>query len=597
MEPQGGRKPVIPITQRPQFQPVVLSLAAHVVLILLAMWIHMSEPFAAPVDELLHFNVNSVDSRPLLLKHTSEATNPDSKIASRRFKRMGEDRSALPKDVPMDSLAAPVSIQKKEEAIVPKRLELEEPDEDKKSEMQELLTATESAHLQDTVQVHRKSTTGVSDVFQMVDQHKANAARLIQSLAKPLKNIGLGSHGNINIDPDEGMPGFTPLEGTLGNSAYDQGGAGESKGEILKYESLDDFLDIQVSTYQEPPSGGGSPPASWRAGASGGKDAQKYFMIKIFAKKNAKALKVMPKEILFTIDCSLSISPERLDEFKRGISNCLKDLNKQDVFNIVAFKDKTQLFRPASVSATPQLIKEAERFVSELTSNRTTDVYNAFEKIVKSPLGRKPSNIILISDGRPTNGIVDSRELINSVTRLNKKVRPIFAYSGGAKVNRYLLDFMSYQNRAWSQFIKERGKIDKGLSDFYAKIKDPVFLNLRYQLNGLSSDNVFPKTLPDFYRNAEFTIYGQYDKENEFSMQLLGDIEGQTKELIFSRSLTGAEKGGPEIMKGFAFNRIYYLISEMTTKGQDPRTLKEIQSLSQRYGVTTPYSTDLKESD
>ena len=578
---------MMPIYRRPQFLPVVLSSAVHIFLILLSMWIHISEPFAAPVDELLHFNVKSVDTRPLLLKHTSPATNPYAKAASRRFTRAAEDRSALPKDIPMESLAAPVPVRHKEQEITPKHLDLGESDEDKRSEMRSLLADTESSHFQDTVQVQRKSVSGVSDIFKMVERHKADAARLVQSLAKPLEGLGLGGHGNINIDPDEGMPGFTPLEGILGNASYDQGGgAGESKGAILKYESLDDFLDIQVFTYQDPSAGGG-----------------KYYMIKIFAKKNMKALKVMSKEILFTIDCSLSISPERLDEFKRGISHCLKNLNKEDVFNIIAFKDKALPFRPASVSATPQIIKEAERFVSELTSNRTTDVYNAFENIVRSPLGRRPSNIILISDGRPTHGIVDSRELINSVTRLNNKVRPIFAYSGGAKVNRYLLDFMSYQNRAWSQFIKERGQIHKGLGDFYAKIKDPVFLNLRYQLNGLSSDDVFPRSLPDFYRNAEFTIYGTYESQDQFSMQLLGDVEDQTKELIFSRSLAEAEKGGPEIMKGYAFNKIYHLISRVTAEGgavgatgRSP-LLREIQSLSQRYGVTTPYSPDLATAD
>ena len=577
---------MIPINQRPQFQPVVLSTVLHVVLVVIAMLIRVSEPFAAPVDELLHFNVKSVDTRPLLLKHTSAATNPDTVTASRRFNRPPKDRSVLPKDIPMESLAdTSAQMRPKEEDVAPKRVELEEPDEDKRPEMQSLLADTESAHFEDAVQIQKKSTSGASDIFKMVERHKSDASRLVQSLAKPLEGLGINGHGNINIDPDEGMPGFTPLEGTLGNSSYDQGGGvGESKGEILKYESLDDFLDIQVFTYQDPP-------------AAGGKDSEKYYMIKIFAKKAAKALKVMPKEILFTIDCSLSISPERLDEFKRGISACLKNLNKKDVFNIIAFQDKALPFRPTSVAATPDTIKEAERFVSSLTSNRATDVYNAFENIVKSPLARKPSNIILISDGRPTHGIVDSRELINSVTRLNNKARPIFAYSGGAKVNRYLLDFMAYQNRAWSQFIKERGQIHKGLADFYAKIKDPVFLNLRYQLNGLSPDEVFPRALPDFYRNAEFTIYGTYGNQDQFSMQLLGDVQGETKELIFSRSLAEAEKGGPEIKKGYAFNKIYHLISEMTTKGQDPKTLKEIQALSQRYNVTTPYSPSLETND
>lgn len=287
----------------------------------------------------------------------------------------------------------------------------------------------------------------------------------------------------------------------------------------------------------------------------------------------------------------------RLDEFKRGISQCLKNLNEEDVFNIIAFRDKAFLFSDKPLKASPEIIKNAERFVSELTSNRNTDVYNAFENIIKKSPTKKPSNIILISDGRPTRGIQNSRELISSVTRLNNKVRPIFAYSGGAKVNRYLLDFLAYQNRAWSQFIKERGQIHKGLVDFYSKIKDPIFLNLRYRMNGLDDREIFPKSLPDFYRNAEFTLYGKFSTENNFSMQLLGDFEKGTKELVFSRSLVDAPEGGEEIKRGYAFNKIYYKISEMTDKGETAQLLKEVKDLSQQYGLATPYSEEFSKSD
>ncbi len=80
-------------------------------------------------------------------------------------------------------------------------------------------------------------------------------------------------------------------------------------------------------------------------------------------------------------------------------------------------------------------------------------------------------------------------------------------------------------------------------------------------------------------------------------MQLLGDVAGDTNELIFSRKLAEAPKGGAEIMKGYAFNRIYYLISRMTTEGQSPAAVKEIQELSKRYKVTTPYSPELAQTD
>lgn len=116
-------------------------------------------------------------------------------------------------------------------------------------------------------------------------------------------------------------------------------------------------------------------------------------------------------------------------------------------------------------------------------------------------------------------------------------------------------------------------------------------------MSGVNERDVFPKSLPDFYKNAEFTLYGSYADEDQFSMQLLGDIDGETHELVFTRSLKDAAKGNADIMKGYAFNRIYYLINRITSGGPKPEILKEIQDLGKRYGVTTPYSSDLSNLD
>ncbi|MBI2092466.1 MAG: hypothetical protein HYT75_05710 [Deltaproteobacteria bacterium] len=286
-----------------------------------------------------------------------------------------------------------------------------------------------------------------------------------------------------------------------------------------------------------------------------------------------------------------------MEEFKKGIRFCLTHLNEGDVFNIVAFKDETVFFSGEPLAASPETVAGAERFVAGLASTKRTDMHTALRKIVETPLHHEPSNILLLSDGRPTSGIVDAREFLASLTRLNGKTRPIFVYSGGAKVNRYLLDFIAYQNRGWSQFTKRGSEIATGLADFYRKIKDPIFLHLRYRFNRLDESGIYPKSLPDFYKNTEFTLYGTYRTENEFSMQLLGDIEGETKELVFTRSLDDAPKGGPDIMKGWAFNKIYHLIDQVTREGNRPELLKAIEDLSRKYGIQTPYSPELQRLD
>lgn len=448
--------------------------------------------------------------------------------------------------------------------------------------IEDILTATEERQVKEKIKVPSQSTAGAATA---VDKLRASrgvldGAKLLESLKKPLGILGgMGSVArNVSVDPDEGMPGFTPSVGDTMNPGLERG-LGEARGDITQYEALDEFLDIDVYTHED------------------SSDGKKYFMIKIFARPDVDVFHVMPKEILFTIDCSLSISPDRLEEFKNGIRYCLTHLNEDDVFNIVAFRENAFFFAPSPVKATPETIKRAERFVAGLTSTQRTDMFSAINKIVKTPLTRHPSSIMLITDGRPTHGVVDARDLLSAITKANQKVRPIFAFSGGGKVNRYLLDFIAYQNRAWSQYTKRTADIDKGMANFYGKIKDPIFINLRYRLNGIPEKDAYPRSLPDFYQGAEFTLYGTYADEDLFSMQLLGDVEGQTKELVFSRSLSEAPKGNADLMKGYAFNKIYHLISRVSAEGSTPELRREIEALSKRYGITTPYSPELEKMD
>lgn len=575
------------IRKNPWFFPVTLSLVLHLLLLIALWFIHVKTNPLAEEHVTHKFRLKGVNNIPTIAGKPGGGDRYGNNALLQFVNKEKANPIRSVKDVSVQSLVSrPTPLNQNAMDVAPKKIEMEGSSLINTRDFEAVLSKTHERQLKDKIQSKQQSTVGSSII--KVLTRKSDQDSLLRFLAKPLAGLNLQATQNVGIDPDEGMPGFTPMSsgggggggtgsGSPGGFAdgVDQG-VGESKLNITKYGALDDFMDVQVFTYQDPA------------------DSKKYYMIKILAKKDAKVFRVMPKEILFTIDCSLSIRKDRLEEIQRGIRYCLDHLNEGDLFNIVSFKDEATFFAKASLPSTPENIKKAERFVSSLSSNQQTDVYAAFKNIVEMPLNRIPSNVILISDGRPTHGVVDSRELINSVTRINQKTRPIFAFSGGGKVNRYLLDFIAYQNRAWSQYIKNIGGIHKGLAEFYDKIKDPLFLNLRYRLSRVDEDEVFPKSLPDFYRNAEFTLYGTYQEEESFSMQLLGDVEGKTKELIFTRSLTEAQKGNADIMKGYAFNKIYYLISRLTTQGNDPQTLQEIDVLSRRYGITTPYSPEIQ---
>ena len=229
------------------------------------------------------------------------------------------------------------------------------------------------------------------------------------------------------------------------------------------------------------------------------------------------------------------------------------------------------------------------RFVEALTAGEKTDAYTALYKTIQEKHLRRPSYLIFLSDGRPTKGVVDSRRLINEVSALNQGKVVIFSFSGGTRVNRYLLDFLAYKNRGWAEYSYRTHLIGETLAQFYDKIRDPILLNPRYYVSGLDQENIYPKILPDFFRNTEFTLYGRYTDATTFSLQVLGDRNGKTREFFMKGSLADAKEGGEDIARGWAFNKIYHLISQLRYGGDNSKIIAEIRTLSRKFHIKTPY--------
>lgn len=401
---------------------------------------------------------------------------------------------------------------------------------------------------------------------------------------------GIMSHGQLLNDStltgefSDKMPGFTPKgAGGMLEAIKDGMLSGFSKqgvsaiGRKTKFGSLGEYLICEILTYKDPI------------------DSQKYYKISIRAGKDAENLGVLSKNIVFLVDSSLSMQSERLEEFKKGLEHALKNLNAGDKFNIIAFRDKMIWFKPESVSPEPVSIKEAVKFIGSLEATEVTDSYEALHQAMLKDSPIEPSYIMLLSDGRPTYGVTDAKKIISDISAQNDGQKPVFAFSGGARVNRYFLDFISYKNRGWTEYADRAFMIGRKMSQMYDKIKDPMLLNLRYRVSGVDFGQIYPKSLPDFFRGAEFTLYGKYTDENKFSIQLLGDAKNETNEFLIVATLSDAKPAGPEIAREWAFNKIYYLIGLLEYQKDNSQVLKEINDLCDRFDIKTPYTEGIKE--
>lgn len=340
------------------------------------------------------------------------------------------------------------------------------------------------------------------------------------------------------------------------------------------YQFLDDLVDIKLETYE----------------AKG--EAQGYFRLRILPRADRK-LDPLPKDVTFVVDASQSIPQHKLNATAKGVADAVRRLHPQDQFNIVAFRDSPNLFRDAKVEASKANIEAAATFLRGLESRGATDFYRALTPVLAvAPRPGVPGVVLVISDGRPTTGLRDSRAIINAATAENRLGNAIFGFGGGNTVNQYLLDLLAYQNRGAAKVVANVADMTAGVPAFFAQLDDPLLVNLKTDFGRIDTREVFPRALPDFFRGRPITLYGRFDAAapEEFTMRLTGAAEARKKELLFRANLKEAATGDAEIAREWAFAKCYAIIGEIAVDGETPARMDALNALSARYNIHTSYS-------
>ncbi len=339
------------------------------------------------------------------------------------------------------------------------------------------------------------------------------------------------------------------------------------------FEFMDDMVDIGLETYLPP----------------GEKDG--FFRVRIVPKKGGN-IEVLPQDVTFVIDASNSIVQRKLDATVKGARDAVAQLKSNDRFNIVVFRDTPAFFQPGLVPASQDNLGDALKFLTNVQSHGETDVFSALRPVIQTPPREGVSGlVVVVTDGRPTIGLRDTRALINDLTNENVQGNEIIAYGGGNTVNRYLLDLLAYRNRGESRVESAIDGIGRDLPAFVAQFSEPILANLRADYIDIDAAGVFPKQLPDFRKQRVVTVYGRFNpkKDGGFVMRLSGMALSKKKEIIFRSDLRKSATGDADLARNWAFQKVYFLIGEICRLGEKPELINEMRQLCKKYGIRTSY--------
>ncbi len=397
------------------------------------------------------------------------------------------------------------------------------------------------------------------------------AARVEIKSELDLKNIYSPSH-QISVNRDGERRATLSFEGS---------GKDTQKDFQLYYSLSEKDFGLSLLTQKEP-----------------GKDG--YFLMLISPKVNIGEQERIAKDVIFVFDTSGSMSGEKIQKAKAALKFGVESLSPRDRFNIISFSGEEHLMKSALVEAGKEAKQQGLSFIEALRAEGGTNINDSLVAALKQfHDSNRPSMIVFLTDGLPTVGSTDVKQILKNVADANRAGVRLFSFGVGYDVNTSLLDKLSSDNRGTSDYIEPGEDLEVKVSNFFAKVNYPVLSGLELDLGGIEADMIYPRSLPDLFKGSQLTIVGRYkNARSGATVKLAGKVGDRAQTFSFANQTFVSDKSDNQFLpRLWATRRAGYLLEQIRLNGENRELVDEIVALGTRFGIVTPYTSFLVTED
>jgi Ca-activated chloride channel family protein len=300
---------------------------------------------------------------------------------------------------------------------------------------------------------------------------------------------------------------------------------------------------------------------------------------------------IVVKDIILVLDTSGSMQGEKMDQAKEAARYVLDHLNPLDRFAIVSFATTTRSFSPSLQPATQA--DKGKDFLDRLEAMGSTDINRAMIEAVGLAEEVRPTTLIFLTDGLPTEGVTVTGAILDNVARESPDNVRIFSFGVGDDVDTDLLDQISLDHGGASTYVRPGEEIDEEVSAFYRKVKIPVLSDLSLDWGDIIVDQVYPQRIPDLFAGSQLILLGRYREGGPAKITLKGMVNQEERSYTYEDLSFRKEGGDDFIPRLWATRAVGYYLTQIRLYGEKQEWIDSIVSLSTRYGIITPYTSFL----
>ncbi len=247
-----------------------------------------------------------------------------------------------------------------------------------------------------------------------------------------------------------------------------------------------------------------------------------FFTLILQPPEQIAAADLTPKELVFVLDTSGSMSGFPIEKAKEAMKLALAGLNTQDTFNLITFSGDTQILFPEPVPATADNLAKAQAFLASRHGGGGTEMMKAIRAALDPSDSQQHIRVVCFM----TDGYVGNDMEILSEIRRHSNAR-VFSFGIGSSVNRFLLDGMARHGRGEVEYVGLNDDGSAAARRFHERVRNPLLTDITVDWGGLPVTDVYPKRIPDLFGAKPVIIQGRYSPGARGSVRLQGRIGGR----------------------------------------------------------------------
>ena len=288
------------------------------------------------------------------------------------------------------------------------------------------------------------------------------------------------------------------------------------------------------------------------------------------------------KEYLFIIDVSGSMMGEKLDETKRAVIECLKQLDIGDKFNIIPFESEFEAMNIKSIDYNEENMRKAVKYINNLEQLGGTEILDPIKFALYEK--NKDKIVLLFTDGQVGN----EEEIIKFVEDNVNRSR-IFPFGIDTNVNSSFIKQLAKAGNGKAELIQPKEKIDDKIIRTFARIQTPLLEEIRIDYG---NNKVLDEIREEKYLfNYEFfNVFAKMEKLED-DIQLKGKI--LDKQYIWKINKDNIYNTEVDLEVLFAKQEMERLEEYIRNTYEDDKIenyKKMIIELSEKYNINSKYT-------